>query len=58
MGINAHDSACGATALARLRQKGFIQWRPRKLVWALVPEHAQGLLDVVSGRAFLHLRNA
>jgi hypothetical protein len=48
MGINAADSPRGATAeLYRLRQRGLIQWRPKKMEWAMVREHRAGMREIV-----------
>jgi hypothetical protein len=48
MGINAADSPRGATAeLYRLRQRGLIQWRPKKMEWVMVREHRAGMREIV-----------
>jgi hypothetical protein len=53
MALNAADSANGATdELYRLRQRGLIQWRPRRMEWTLTPEHAGEMTKLVLGRAF------
>jgi hypothetical protein len=53
MNLRAHRPERSAqNELYRLRQRGLIHWRPRRMEWAFVPEQAQGVSDVVAGRAF------
>jgi hypothetical protein len=48
MGLKAHDVESGTVAeLYRLRERGLIEWRPRKMEWVMVQKHAQGIRDIV-----------
>ena len=53
MRLEAHDRDSGTTAeLYRLRQRGLIHWRPKRLEWAIVREHVAGMCELVTGAAF------
>jgi hypothetical protein len=53
MRLRAHQPERSAqNELYRLRQRGLIRWRPKRMEWALEPEQAQGVSAVVAGRAF------
>jgi len=53
MGLRSHRPERSAQIeLYRLRLSGLIRWRPRRLEWTLVPEHAAALSDLANGRAF------
>jgi hypothetical protein len=53
MNLQAHRTERAAqNELYRLRRRGLIHWRPRRMEWTLTPDHAQGISDVAAGRAF------
>ena len=53
MRLESHDRDSGTTAeLYRLRQRGLIQWRPKRLEWAIVAQHTAGMCELVTGAAF------
>lgn len=46
-------SGHGAQAeLARLRQRGLLHWDTHRMHWKIAEEHAQGVAEVIEGRAF------
>jgi hypothetical protein len=53
MRLDIHDSDRGAgQELARLRSLGLVEFRSKKMVWIMRPEHAVAMTDVIEGRAF------
>jgi len=59
MRLEAHECDSGTTAeLYRLRRRGLIHWRPKRLEWAIVREHATGMREVVAGETFTLPRQA
>jgi len=53
MRLESHDRDSGTTAeLYRLRRRGLIHWRPKRLEWAIVAQHAAGMCELVTGEAF------
>ena len=53
MGLRSHRPERSAqNEPYRLRQRGLIRWRLRRMEWTLEPEQAQGMSDVVACRAF------
>jgi len=54
MRLESHDRDSGTTAeLYRLRQRGLIHWRPKRMEWAIVAQHAAGMCQVVTRGAFI-----
>jgi hypothetical protein len=51
MDIQRHDGTATAE-LTRLRQRGLIQWRAKRMEWAMLTAHAQGIHAVVAKEAF------
>jgi hypothetical protein len=55
MRIDSDDKEAATYAkeeLGRLRKAGLIEWSPKHKAWALVPEQATGVANVIAGRAF------
>jgi hypothetical protein len=53
MRLESHDRDSGTTAeLYRLRQRGLIHWRPKRMEWAIVAQHTAGMCELVTGDAF------
>ena len=54
MRLQSHEDDSGTTAeLYRLRQRGLIHWRPKRMEWAIVAQHAAGMCQVVTRGAFI-----